>query len=253
MSHEGLSKPAKVAIGTIAVLTTIIVVVAMFLALGRGTTNPSPSASASAPLPPSSRAFPTLDPLPKAPLPMDDVPKADPLAISIPSLGVQAHINLYTAAMAQASKDPLTGQPCWADDRIACVNPPSYKDVYWLKAGIGQIPFGDQPGTDTIGTVYLIAHASATKAAVFTEIYKLVVGDDIVVTTANGTLHYAVEEVVVLDKADWSTSDYANAQVPGRVILGTCYHGDDAHIGSGGSSKENVIVVAQLSSAQLAK
>jgi len=252
MSHDGVSRPAKIVIGAVAVLTTIVVVVAVFLALGRGA-NPSSSASASASVPPSSRDFPTLAPLPKTSLPMDDVPKADPKSISIPILGIQANVNLYSVAMAQGSKDPLTGQPCWADDRIACVNPPSYKDVYWLKAGIGGIPFGDQPGTDAEGTVYLIAHASASKAAVFTEIYKLVVGDDIVVTTASGTLHYAVEEVVVLDKADWSTSEYANVQMPGRIILGTCYHGDDAHIGSGGSSKENVIVVAQLASAELTK
>ena len=111
--------------------------------------------------------------------------------------------------------------------------------------------FGDQPGTNTTGTVYLIGHASATKPAIFTNLYKLVAGDDIAVTTSNGTLHYTVQQVVVLDKNDWSTSTYANEQIPGRLILGTCYHGSDAHIGSSGSSKENVIIVAQLASAEI--
>ena len=258
MSHDPLTTSTKIAIGILAALTAIIVTLALILTLGRGRTVPPPSVIASVTVPVSTGSVSTgsTGDTPTSPVSTsstnEDVPKADPLTIGIPVLGVQANIHLYTEAMAQASKDPLTSQPCWADGRITCVNPPSYKDVYWLKAGVGQIPFGDQPGTNTTGTVYLIGHASATKPAIFTNLYKLTTGNDITVTTANGALHYAVQQVVVLDKNDWSTSTYANEQIPGRLILGTCYHGADAHIGSSGSSKENVIIVAQLSSAEAA-
>ena len=250
MSRDPLSRSTKVGFGIIVALTALIIVMAVALALGRGATIPAPSASASVPTLVSTGSVSTGS-TSETPT-MKNVPKGDPLGIIIPNLDVQAPVQLYSEAMAKASKDPLTGQPCYADNRITCVNPPSYKDVYWLKAGVGQIPFGDQPGTNTTGTVYLIGHASATKPAIFTDLYKLIADDDIAVTTANGTLHYAVQEVVVLDKNDWSTSTYANEQVPGRLILGTCYHGADAHIGTTGSSKENVIVVAQLTSAEAA-
>jgi LPXTG-site transpeptidase (sortase) family protein len=187
--------------------------------------------------------MPSITPLTSSPV---VVAKADPVSIDIVAAGIHASVDLFTVAMAQASNNPLTGAACYSGGRIACVNPPSTNDVYWLEAGIGKIPYGDQPGTDATGTVYLVGHSSGTQTAIFNNLYQLVTGDEIDVVTANGQVKYFVQQVVVLGKSDWSSSEYANQQVPGRLVLGTCYHGSDAQIGGNGSSKQNVVVVAQI-------
>ncbi len=173
------------------------------------------------------------------------VPQADPTHIAIPAVGVDADVRLFTEKMAQGTHDNITGASCWTDDTITCVNPPDGKRVYWLKAGVGRIPFGSQPGTDATGTVYLTGHSSSSTTAVFTDLYKLKTGDPISVSTRNGDVSYEVQKVVMLDKNDWSDSPYANEQVAGRLLLITCNH-EPGSVKKNGSAVENALVVAQL-------
>ncbi|MDR2974131.1 MAG: class F sortase [Propionibacteriaceae bacterium] len=236
----------KIIVGAIAGVAVVVVVVVVILALGNtglssggGTPDPVRSSASTFTPPSPSQAFQTMP---------AQVARADPQSIAIPSVGVDAPIELYTVGMAQAAANPLTGAACYSEGRIACVNPPEYDRAYWLKAGEGEIPFGDQAGSDSTGTVYLVGHASETTSALFNDVYKLAVGDTVDLTTANGVVSYEVQEVVVLDKSDWSSSAYANEQVPGRLVLGTCYHASDAVIGDSGSSTQNVLVVAQTES-----
>jgi LPXTG-site transpeptidase (sortase) family protein len=234
----------KLVVGIIGALAVVAIVVALVLALGhdgRSTNDDKPPATSSSSTPSRS----SLAHVSAA------VAKADPQQISIPAIGVDNPIELYTTAMAQASSNPLTGAPCYANDRIACVNPPEYDRAYWLKAGEGAIPFGDQAGTNSGGTVYLVGHASESVPALFNDLYRVQVGDTIKVTTANGVVEYAVQEVVVLNKSDWSSSSYANDQVPGRLVIGTCYHASGAVIGDSGSSTQNVLIVAQANASSM--
>ena len=230
-------KPGKrvIAAGLAAVVVLASTTVAVF-ALGRGSTDPLPSG------PLSSRPFPTYaEPV----RPPAVIPGSAPLGIAIPAINVDSSVEEYTVAMARNSKNPLTGVPCYANERIACVNPPEYNKGYWLKAGEGRIPFGDQPGTDAKGTVYIVGHSSAAGDAVFQNLHNLKVDDPITITTENGKMTYYVQETVILDKSSWSSSPYANEQVPGRLVLGTCYRGDGAEYGASGSSTRNALVVAQ--------
>jgi len=233
-------KPGKLAIVAIVVAVAVLATVAVTVfSLGRGSTEPLPSD------PLSSRPFPTYN---HSVQPRPTVVGAPPLSISIPAINVEASVEEFTVAMAQGSSNPLTGTPCWADDRIACINPPDHDKGYWLKAGEGKIPFGDEPGTDATGTVYIVGHSSSHTDAIFQNIHLLKPDDTITVTTANGTMTYYVQETVILDKSGWSSSPYANKQVPGRLVLGTCFHGDGADVASNGSSTQNSLVVAQARS-----
>ncbi|MDR2930882.1 MAG: class F sortase [Propionibacteriaceae bacterium] len=243
-------RTGKIVVGIIGGLAVIAIVVALVMALGihgkeASNDESTPGMGSSTPGATSSSPRPSATPLPAT------VAKADPQHITIPTIAVDAPIELYTTAMAQSSSNPLTGAPCYADDRIACVNPPEFDRAYWLKAGEGAIPFGDQAGTNSAGTVYLVGHASESVPALFNDLYKLQAGDEIRVTTANGVVKYAVQEVVILDKSDWSSSSYANDQVPGRLIIGTCYHASDAVIGDSGSSTQNVLIVAQTDASSM--
>ncbi len=226
--------PVIVSVLLVAVLATVIIVVV----LGGGSPNPPPSTPSIAPGAAHTIPIESAEPLPPA-------TKADPVSIAIHEIGVQTEVVTYTVAMAQDASNPLTGDPCYANDRIACVNPPSYTNVAWLRAGEGGIPFGDQPGVDASGTVYLVGHGSSTVEAVFNRLHELNIGSPIDVTTANGTVRYFVEEVVVLEKSSWSSSPYANEQVPGRLILGTCNHAEGAETTDGGWATQNVLIVAQ--------
>lgn len=179
-----------------------------------------------------------------------DVPKADPVSISIPAIKVKAAMKLYTVKDAANSKDTLTAAACYdaSRDKITCVNPPTAMDVYWLKAGIGKIPYGSQPGTDATGNVYFSGHASSTKTAVFTTLYKLKPGDTITVTTSNGKLNYTVDRLIRVDKAGYNKLPEVNEQLPGRLIVATCDHSPDAPL-TGGVAEENLVVVAHLKDA----
>jgi LPXTG-site transpeptidase (sortase) family protein len=228
-------------VGLLAALAVVAVAVAIVLTVGSrwfgGAGEPATGSQASPAVSDSSPAS-TSALLPP-------IAKADPIRVTIADINVDAPVELYTVAMAQGANNPLTGEPCFSDDRISCVNPPGFDRAYWLKAGEGGIPFGDQAGQNAGGTVYLVGHAAANQEALFNNLYQLTPGATIKVGTANGQVAYQVQEVVILDKSDWSSSAYANDQVPGRLVIGTCYHGDDAVIGQSGSSAQNVLVIAQ--------
>ncbi len=237
--HRSLVR--RLIVPILAIVVIVIVVVAVVMAVGRGSGGPAIPTSGWQ----TARPFPTVAPS-STPEVVGAVPKADPQRIVIPDADVDAAVELYTVDMAKRSNNPLTGAACYSKGRIACVNPPDVNKVYWEKAGVGEIPFGDQPGTDSTGTVYMAGHASGTKDVVFNDLYTLKTGDPVDVTTANGTVRYLVEQVVVLGKSSWSTSEWANAQVPGRLVLATCYHADGAKVAGNGSSTQNVLVIAQV-------
>lgn len=179
------------------------------------------------------------------------VPMADPAHITIARAGIDSDIALYTVEDAASSYDTLTGVPCYdpGRDKIICVNPPSGSVPVWLRAGVGKIPYGSRPGTDAVGNVYIVGHASSTAEAVFTRLYEAVVGDQISLTTANGTLHYTIQDVQRVAKSEYNKLPVVNEQVGGRLIVSTCDHSPDAALRNG-VAEENLVVVAQLTSSE---
>ncbi len=235
---EERKPPLKLVLVITGILVALVLTAVIFSTMGRGD-DPLPIAMSTPITPtPSPTPLPTLTPEPVV------VPRADPQWIDIEQIGVHTVVELYTVAEAQAVSDPLSGAACYANGRIVCVNPLSDSNVVWLKAGEGRIPFGDQPGSDATGTVYLMGHGSSVVEAVFNQLHLLSVGATVDVTTSNGVVRYIVQEVVVLDKGDWSSSSYANEQVPGRLVLGTCNTAEGADAG-GDWVTQNVLVIAQ--------
>jgi len=230
--------PKAWVIAVIAVVVIVLIIAAAVIisSLGKNAnTLPPPTAT-------TSGQAATAGMSPGAP-----VAAADPTRIAIPAIGIDAAVKLYTIEDAQGAKDPLTQIPCYENGIIQCINPPSAMDVYWLQKGLGGLAFGDRPGTDATGNVVMSGHASSTKEAVFTKLYKLAAGDDIQITTANGTLTYTVVKQYRPQKSDiYSQVQEMTQQQPGRLILVTCDHSSPDVPQSGGSSFDNIVIVAQL-------
>jgi len=193
---------------------------------------------------PPAKSWPAPTPSP-IPSPTAEVAQAEPTHVAIPAIGVDADVKEFTLEDAAGSSSRRTGTSCLVDGLIICINPPLFDLAYWMRAGAGGIAYGDMPGTEAQGNVYLIAHASHQVEAVFTDLYQLAVGDEIAVTNENGELTYQVQEVVQVGKDSFTTMPQALEQVPGRLLLVTCYYGPSAEF-QGGSAAANVVVVAQL-------
>jgi len=191
-------------------------------------------------MPTTTPTVPSTEPTPR------DVPAAAPTRLTIPSIGVDAPVSLYTVAQAEAGSDGVTGRSCIDGGVITCIDPPDGTTVSWQKAAVGGIAFGAEPGTDSDGTVYLFGHSSAAPGTVFDSLYKLKTGASALVTTSAGVLTYDVERVVKPEKGDYTSTPEAIDQVPGRLLLISCYHGPGAKTVNGGYSTQNVVAVLQL-------
>jgi hypothetical protein len=174
---------------------------------------------------------------------------AAPTRLEVAAIGVDAAVVPYTADEARAGHDGLTGEPCYQDGVIVCVDPPSITQVYWQRGGLDGVVNGDMPGTESRGTVYLYGHAGGAGAgAVFDLLPDLAVGESALVTTANGVVTYRVEEVFAVPKDQFSTDPRVTGQVPGRLLLVSCDHSPGAGT-SGGYAVDNVVAVLQVVSA----
>lgn len=191
-------------------------------------------------------AMPTTTPTLVAPTADAPVPAAAPTRLTIPSIGVDAPVSLYTVEQAQAGSDGVTGRSCINDGVITCIDPPDGHGISWQKAAVGGVAFGAEPGSDSDGTVYLFGHSSTAPDTVFNSLYKLEAGDSALVSTSAGVLTYDVERIVKPEKGDYTTTPEAIDQVPGRLLLISCYHGPGAKTVNGGYSTQNVVAVLQL-------
>ena len=122
-------------------------------------------------------------------------------------------------------------------DESACpvLDPPTLDDAYWVGCR-------GMPGTDSDGTVFIIGHSLSGGAAVFNELPTLVAGDDVMVTTAKGTLVYRVQHTATYAKfGEVQTAPEVIDRVPGRLVLVTCMRMPD-----GGETDDNFVAHAEL-------
>lgn len=175
-----------------------------------------PAATAPAPTPrPTSSA--TAD---------DPVPPAAPVAISISAVGIDSGVEEYTDAQVSAAGG-------WVD--------PVHRDVVAWWSG------GGAPGNPAENTVYLYGHVSA-RPAVFNGLAGAAVGDEVVLTTATGTLTYEVTAVLPpVPKSELPDVPEVAAVSPGRLVLIGCHREPDQ--GTRPTTQNTVVIAEQVASA----
>jgi len=100
------------------------------------------------------------------------------------------------------------------------------------------------PSAASHGTSYVYGHACHHHVCSFTRLKDTSVGDQVTVTTAAATLTYRIARIGLSPKAATSLPSWASdSTVPNRLVLVTCAfeHGD--------TSRDNIVVVAQLQGA----
>jgi LPXTG-site transpeptidase (sortase) family protein len=169
-----------------------------------------------------------------------------PVRLAIPAIGVDTEIRPYTVPDAKAGSDARTGESCYQDGAIVCVDPPEADVAYWQVGGRAGVAYGDMPGGETRGTVYIHGHAgNPAQRPVFNDLPDLKAGDTADVATAYGVFTYTVEDVRNIPKDDLPYDEEVLNQVPGRLMLITCYHGPGAETVNG-SAADNTVVTLQL-------
>lgn len=151
-----------------------------------------------------------------------------PENLSIEAVGIEAPVTAYTDADVAANDG-------WVD-------PPEIDAVSWWAGG-------GTPGSAATNTVYLYGHVSHLDA-VFNRLRDTQVGETVTLTTATGTLEYAVVEVLEpIAKEDLPSDARVTAAVPGRLVLIGCYRGPDQ---GARPTTHNTVVLAQLVAASAA-
>lgn len=135
----------------------------------------------------------------------DAVPAAPPTRLVFPAAGIDGPVEEYTATDAAAEGG---------------IDPETLDTIAWYSG----VP-DPEPGTDARNTVYIFGHAWI-EPAVFNDLVDVEAGDEATLTTANGELVYAVDEVVHMAKSDFTQDARVTAVVPGRLALVTCYRPD---------------------------
>ncbi|MDR1711853.1 MAG: class F sortase [Propionibacteriaceae bacterium] len=194
--------------------------------------------------------IPTVTPTYELPSRTDPLPAgitAEPLHIRIPRMEVETDVAPYTADDARAGKDWL-GNPCYRGNRIRCIDPPRFDIVYHQIGGVEGIRFGEYPGLETLGTVYMYGHSAVKQKAVFNNLGKLKSGDAIEIETQYGILEYVVDKVIDIPKEQYSTSEEVWEQVPGRLLLVSCDQSGGSY--GNGHAKNNLIAFAHVTGAR---
>ncbi|MFB2554209.1 class F sortase [Herbiconiux liangxiaofengii] len=158
------------------------------------------------------------DPVPDRP----PVP-GQPIGLSIPAVG------LSTAVRAM---DVAPG---------GVVDPPGPTFAYWLSAyGVAGPAAGN--------TVYIAGHTFRGGGAVFNPLLDVpneqsavAAGDAIAVETPEAVYDYVVTDVQRYDKASVDQQSELWEQVPGRLVLVTCFQYDDSQ-----ASTQNLVIFARL-------
>jgi LPXTG-site transpeptidase (sortase) family protein len=193
----------------------------------------------------TSTASSTLEAFKMEPPPPDIA--SQPTHLTVSAIGIDAEILPYTVDDARRGMDGLTGEPCYVDGVITCVDPPSMRLVYWQVGGQAGVEYGDMPGADSRGTVYLHGHAGdPAEQPVFNNLPSLKAGDTAEVSTAYGVFTYVVQQVRNIPKSDYPNDPQMLEQVPGRLLLVTCFHGEGATT-VGGYSTDNTVAILRLS------
>ncbi|MDT0200581.1 class F sortase [Nocardioides sp. AE5] len=158
-------------------------------------------------------ATPTPEPTPEPTAPAAQEP-GTPSRIMIPKLGVDSAV-----------------VPIKTKDRM--LDPPADANV------IGWWVDGVQPGSAK-GSALLTGHSVHDGTGAFIDLENLADGDEIVVRTDNGELHYAVSDVQVLTKDElvMASPELFSQESEGRIVVITCEDWD------GTAWQSNVIVTA---------
>jgi LPXTG-site transpeptidase (sortase) family protein len=92
-------------------------------------------------------------------------------------------------------------------------------EAYWLS------PYGS-PGPGSTNTTYIVGHSWEGRSTAFNNIStRSRLGDQLMLTTAKGSLSYQVTAITTENKETLRASGIW-AKVPGRLILITCYTED---------------------------
>jgi len=209
----------------------ILLALAVLLLLGGGTAVAVGVASQDAdpPVPSATRSSAPSTPggatstAPGAPETAAPAPAALPVAVRVPAIGVDSE--LLTLGLN-------------ADGTLEVPQPgPDYDKAAW---------FGDSPRPGDIGPAVIEGHvdSAANGPSVFYELGRLVVGDRIEITRADGSVAtFAVNEVRVVPKTDFPTFDvYSNTEGP-ELRLITCGGPFDS---AARSYVDNIVVFASL-------
>lgn len=130
---------------------------------------------------------------------------AAPTGLSIKAAGIDVKVLPLTPSTDELSSQSLV--------------PPLTLDAYWL-TGYGI------PGAGSTNTTYIAGHSWDGKDAPFNRLSdESLVGKDVTVATAKGTLDYTVDSVATHSKNTLKDSDIWNV-VPNRIVLISCYTED---------------------------
>lgn len=156
-----------------------------------------------------------------------------PTCISIPAIEVKADVLEYTNEMVEKSN--------------GSVNPDYMNEVAWWSGGgkplISETDKPDNPEVVDF-TVYLYGHSSNNddRKVVFDDLDLLMIGDQIFLDTEAGQFVYVVDNVFILEKADFTSDPRVLEDIPGRLLLISCWRS-----WSGAApTTENVVVSANL-------
>lgn len=192
-NEKGRRRPRK-AIGVIAVVLFLLLAVfgvQLFSGPGASRTSNAPSTPS-----PQTSAAAELSALPLA---------SPPRELTIES----ANLNVPVL--------PLT--PTQSDLATQSLVPPETLDGYWLTN------YGT-PGEGSGNTVYITGHSWEDRDSPFNRLSSEVeAGDNVKLTTDEGTIHYVVETVTTHNKDTLKDADIWNI-VPNRLVLISCYTED---------------------------
>ena len=161
---------------------------------------------------------------PSAVPPADVVVAASaPLRLRIAAIGLDGAVSEYTQQMI---------------DERGGFDPSELSTISWDTT----IPDG-LAGTNAANTIYLYGH-TWIEAAVFNGLTDLLPGAIASIDTANGTLCYAAQKTLMLNKAEYKTNDELTDAIPNRLVLVSCYR--PVGYDPGAATVQNLVVVLQL-------
>ncbi len=135
----------------------------------------------------------------------DAVPVSRPVHLTFPAAEIDGGVEEYTADQAVADGG---------------INPPRLETIAWYSG----VP-DPMPGTNATNTVYIFGHTWIEDAA-FNGLSVVKAGDLAELRTETGVLQYEVEDVISMDKDDFTSDPTVAAVVPGRLVLVTCHRPD---------------------------
>ncbi|SDO14715.1 class F sortase [Geodermatophilus sp. DSM 45219] len=170
-----------------------------------------------------------------APPPEEAPPTLPPEGVTLPTPSSDVHVTVDGLEM-DLPVLPLT-------PRGGAINPPTLTAAYWIQ------PYGEPVGSaeQADNTLYLAAHSTGTGEYGFDPLMEsdgggstLAAGDEIEVSTPDGTVSYTVERTERYAKGELPGATEVWEASPGRLVLITCFQR-----GGGRASTENLVVFAE--------